>query len=221
MKKNQKIYFFADDHYQAHPGRILREHLTFPGEVCFYENDLSALSRPEALDDCGLLILNLIADTCGNPLPDAQAEAAVRRYCERGGNLLLLHGSGAAFWPWAWWRQLVGLRWVRANDPDGVPASTHPTRPYRVTVTKSRHPLCARLQPMDLPADEIYINLEQTGPVWTLMETHTDEGTFPQVYETATPWHGRLIGFIPGHAAAVTIHPVVLADLNIIIHDLT
>ena len=37
--------------------------------------------------------------------------------------LLLLHGSSAAFWHWDWWRRIVGYRWVRGNDPDGIPAS--------------------------------------------------------------------------------------------------
>lgn len=208
------IYFFADDHYQSYPGRTIREHLGNDYEIKFYENDWSVLSAPDGLHDCSLLILNMIADTCGNPVPDALAEKNVRSYCERGGRLLLLHGSSAAFWPWAWWRQLVGWRWVRGNDPDGVTASTHPTRPYAVTVAKSRHPLCSRLQNMNLPADEIYIRLEQVGPAWTIMETTTEEGTFPQVYETVTPWGGRLIGFIPGHAPAVTADPVLLANLR-------
>jgi len=52
------------------------------------------------------------------------------------------------------------------------------------------------------------------------MTTDTEEGTFPQVYETRTPWDGRIIGVIPGHAPAVTTHPALIANLNTIIEAL-
>ncbi|OGV56848.1 MAG: hypothetical protein A2X45_04560 [Lentisphaerae bacterium GWF2_50_93] len=199
------IIFTADDHYGAHPGKTIYEGIKsdFPGMV-FAENDFSVLSDAELMGKCDLLILNMIAGTCNLEPPAGKAESNVKAYCERGGNMLLLHGSSAAFWHWDWWRKIVGYRWVRGNDPDGVPASTHPKRPYKVVRSKSRHPLCAKLAEMDLPEDEIYINLEQVCPSIDIMETRTDEGTFVQCYETLTPWGGRIIGFIPGHRKEVT-----------------
>ena len=212
------ILFVADDHYNSHPGKVIFEqiHRSYPGMV-FYENDWSGFNPDNLSGACELLILNMIADTCGNPLPGPEAEKAVKTYMERGGNVLLLHGSSAAFWHWEWWRGIVGLRWVRGNDPDGVAASTHPKRPYALTVAKSRHPLCQLVNPVEFPEDEIYINLEQTCPVHVIMETHTDEGTFPQCYECVTPWGGKIIGFIPGHAPAVTAHPAVAHNIKVII----
>lgn len=214
------IYFFADDHYKVHPGRVIWENLKHDYQIEFHENDWSVLERPGSLADCSLLILHMIADTCGNALPGAEAEKNIRAYCERGGNLLLLHGSSAAFWHWPWWRSIVGLRWVRGNDPDAVPVSTHPKRPYLVRVAKTRHPLAGKLRPLDLPEDEIYINLEQVNPVWILMNTDTEEGTFPQCYENATPWGGRVIGFIPGHRPEVTGSPELIANLKVLIDTL-
>ena len=168
----------------------------------------------------GCLILNMIGGTCNQPHPGPDAEKRVRSYLERGGSILLLHGSSAAFWQWDWWRRLPGERWVRPNDPDGVASSTHPRRPYTVRVSKSRHLLTSRLKEMELPEDEIYINLENTCPCMRLMETHIEEGTFVQCCEAATPWGGKLISFIPGHKPEVTADPVLIANIVTLIDHL-
>ena len=66
------IYFFADDHYGVHPGKNIFEHL--PDElkqrITFVENDWSLLESGKWLDDCELLILNMIGTTCDLPHPD-------------------------------------------------------------------------------------------------------------------------------------------------------
>jgi len=216
------ILFAADNHYDAHPGKAVYSKLKpeFP-EMKFYEDDWSCFERFDLVKECDLLILNMIADTCNVAPPDEQAEIAVRAYCENGGNLLFLHGGSAAFWPWDWWRSIVGFRWVRGNDPDGMQPSTHPKRPYKVTISKCRHELCDSLVEMDLPEDEIYINLEQTCPVTTIMETTTDEGTFPQCHENLTPWGGKIIGFIPGHSPQVTQLPALIDNITVLINYLT
>ena len=222
------ITFLADDHYGAHPGAVLNEALgEFLAEpfksrhpIFFAENDLSALEAPGFAKECELLILNMIGETCDQPAPGAAAERAVRAYVEAGKPLLLLHGSSAAFWEWDWWRTMVGLRWVRPNDPDGVEPSTHPVRPYLVSFSKCRHPLCKRLKPMDLPKDEIYTRLEQVGPVTVLMETDTDEGTFPQCWENTTPWGGRVLGFLSGHYPEAVRTPALVENVATLIEDL-
>ena len=145
-----------------------------------------------------------------------------RIICQHGGrkNLLLLHGGSSAFWPYAWFRELVGIRWVRGNDPDGFVASFHPHEPYKVVRAKCRHRLVNKLVEMDLPKDEIYTGLEQTRPVWTLMNTTISTGTFPQCTESATPWGGRVINFLPGHDKSVTRHPDFIANVKLLIDDL-
>ena len=216
------IYFFADDHYGAHPGRVIFEHLPeeLKRKTAFYENDWNVLEHMDWDRDCELLILNMIGDTCGQPHPGAEAEKRVRRYLERGGNALLLHGSSAAFWMWDWWRPLVGERWVRPNDPDGMPASTHPKKPYFVKRSVTRHALARELREMDLPEDEIYTNLENTCPCMRLMETQIEEGTFVQCCEALTPWGGKLVSFIPGHYPQVTSHPDMTANVATIVNYL-
>jgi hypothetical protein len=214
------ITFVADNHYNAHPGAAIYDCIKGDYPISFHEDDWSCFSKPDFAEACDLLILNMIGDTCGIDHPGPEAELALKAYLEQGKDLLLLHGSSAAFWQWDWWRKMVGYRWVRPNDPDGIVASTHPKRPYKVEVSKTRHPLCAALKPMDLPCDEIYIELEQVGPTLTLMHTTTDEGTFPQCYECLTPFSGTILGFIPGHAPDATRHPDLIHNVKTLINYL-
>ena len=214
------ILFIADNHYGVHPGKMIHEVIKNDYEIDFHEDSYDVANTKEFVSDYELVILNSIGDTCGVPHAGDEMEMQIKAYVEAGKNILLLHGASAAFWKWSWWREIVGLRWVRANDPEQITPSTHPVRPYKVTRSKTRHPLVAQLKDLDLPEDEIYINLEQMGPVTTLMETKTDEGTFTQCYECITPYGGKIVGFIPGHALAVTQHEDVVENIKTIINYL-
>lgn len=215
--------FVADDHYQAFPGRNQYECIRDSySDMIFRENDWSVFTEYDLAKDCDLLILNMIADTCGLPIPDESQAASVKRYLESGKNLLLLHGASSAFWPYEWYRKLVGIRWVRNNDPDGVESSFHPKEPYCVKVSKVRHELAGKLQEMNFPiADEIYCSLEQVTPITTLMETTISLGTSPQCTESYTPWGGKVINFLPGHSKEVTRDPALIANLKLLIDYLS
>ena len=216
------IGFFADNHYGVHPGKVIFEHL--PAELqqktAFFEDDWSDMETPGFAGKYDLLILNMIGDTCNVPHPAPAAEKEVRQYLENGGSMLLLHGAGAAFWQWEWWRNIVGFRWVRPNDPDKVEASYHPVKPYSLRLCKSRHPLMEKLQAVELPGDEIYAKLEQVSPAHILMDTAIEEGVFPQCFEAVTPWGGKLVHFIPGHSPEVTSNPVIISNICAIINYL-
>ena len=159
----------------------------------------------------------MIGTTCNLPHPGKEAEKAVKQWCEKGGNILLLHGSSAAFWQWQWWRNIVGFRWVRPGDPDNVVSSTHPVAPYSLRVKKVRHPLAAELVACDLPTDEIYTELEQVSPAMILMDTVVNGDVYPQCVETITPWGGKMVSFLPGHAAQVTTSENIIANISAII----
>jgi len=210
--------FVADDHYKAYPGRNQFECIRDAySDMIFRENDWSAFTEFDLVNECDLLILNMIADTCGLPLPDEKQSEAVKRYLESGKNLLLLHGGSSAFWHCDWFRQIVGIRWVRKNDPDGVEASFHPKEPFCVKPAKTRHPLVGKLQEMDFPEDEIYCSLEQVTPVTTLMETTISLGTCQQCTLSFTPWGGKVINFLPGHRPEVTRDPRLVSNLKVLI----
>jgi hypothetical protein len=209
------IYFFADNHYGVNPGKVIFENLPaeWQQKITFREDDWSILENSNWEDDCELLILNMIGATCNLPHPGPEAEKRVRRYLEKGGNALLLHGSSAAFWQWDWWRQIVGFRWVRPGDPDQIPASTHPVKPYDLRLCKVRHPLAEKLTACQLPEDEIYTNLEQVCPATVLLDTFIEEGVFPQCFDNMTPWGGKFVHFIPGHRPTVTSDPAVIGNI--------
>lgn len=209
------IYFFADDHYNVHPGLVIFENLPpeWQNRIRFAEDDLSVLESGSLPEDCELLVLHLIGGSCNQPHAGEGAKRAVRSWVGAGRPILLFHGASAAFWQWNFWRILPGYRWVRPEDPDQVAHSTHPRRPYKVTVSKTRHELCSVLEEMDFPEDELYIDLEQVCPSMTLMETCTVEGTFPQCTFVVTPFGGKIINFIPGHDKAVTSDPVLIRNV--------
>jgi hypothetical protein len=216
------IYFFADNHYDSHPGKNIFENLPveLKNKIKFFEDDWSELENSNWQDDCELMILNLIGDTCNIPHPNSNAEEKVKKYLQSGGNMLLLHGSSAAFWQWDWWRNIVGFRWVRPNDPDQIAASTHPIKPYSLRICKARHELINKLIPLDLPSDEIYTELEQVSPALILMDTVITEGVYPQCLENYTPWGGKFVHFIPGHNVEVTTNDKFLNNIVTIINYL-
>ena len=211
-----RILFAADNHYATHGGRALHDVIASHYDIEFHEDEWSCFDRSLA-GQYDLLILNMISGSCDVPMPGEDAEANVRGYVEAGGNLFLVHSGSASFWQWDWWRALVGFRWVRGEDPDGFPHSMHPVQPYHVAVAKTRHPLAAKLRAVDVPADELYTQLEQTCPAMTLLETTTEGGTYPMCYESITPSNGRLVGYLPGHAAEVARLPGNVANCRAII----
>ena len=195
------ICFFSDNHFNTHAGKNIFQALApdLRKRIVFSEDDHTVLESGSWEEECELLILHLIGGTCGLPHPGAGAEKAVRKYCQRGGDMLLLHGSSAAFWQWEWWRKITGLRWVRPNDPDGVEKSVHPHGECSLKVCKCRHVLAEKLRPFALPEDEVYTELEQTSPALFLMTGTVGNQSYPQCSESFTPWGGRVINFIPGH----------------------
>ena len=94
------ILFAADDHFNTSPGRNTYEEIAgdYP-QMKFVENDWSCFTACDLAKECDLLILNMIADTCGLPVPDGKAAGAVKKYCEAGRPMLLLHGASSALWP--------------------------------------------------------------------------------------------------------------------------
>jgi hypothetical protein len=192
------IYFFADGHFNARPGHSLYEKLKEDKRISFFEDDISILAKPDFLDDCSLLIINMICGTGKLELPGADTEAGLKKYCESRRPLLLIHAGSAAFAGWEWWRKLTGLRWVRANDPEGEAPSVHPVKDFEVVPVKS-HPLSSQLRPFTLCNDEIYTRLKQECPVQVFMETKIDEGVFPMAFESKNQWGGSVFGFLPGH----------------------
>jgi hypothetical protein len=217
MEARRMILFAADRHYNQHSGKALYDVIGNDYAMDFYEDDWRCFEDPALAEKYDLMILNLIGGTCDVDAPTPAQVSNVRSYLEVGKPLLLLHGASAAFWDHAWWREIVGYRWVRPHDPDGFESSYHPKEPYSIRVSKTRHPLCKALQNIDFPKDEIYLALEQTCPTITLMETKVEQGTFPMCYETISPWGGKIVGYLPGHLPEVVQLPENVANSRVLI----
>jgi hypothetical protein len=102
------IYFFVDNHFEARPGFHLYEKLKSDFDIKLFEDDISVLSKPGSLDDCSLLMINMICGIGKLPQPGADAEKEVKKYCVSGRPLFLIHAGSAAFTQWDWWRKLTG-----------------------------------------------------------------------------------------------------------------
>lgn len=206
------ILFLADNHFGSYPGRNLYQSLKEFYPIDFYEDTLESLNND--LSHYSLLVLNLICGTPGSPEPEPAMESSLKEYCLSGKPLLLLHGSSAAFSDWPWWRKQTGLRWVRNDDPEGMPPSQHPITPYYVSLVSSEHPLSGRLKEFKSAEDELYIDLAQSAPYTPLMETHWEGAPYTQCYVKETIGGGKLAAFIPGHRSEVVTSEAVLHNIS-------
>jgi len=102
----------------------------------------------------------------------------------------------------------MNVRWVRNEDPDGVPSSWHPVPPYTLAETDAGRARCPGLTTIELPQDELYVNLQQKGEAEVWMTADFDGRTCPQVYTHAAATGGRVCGWIPGHDPQVVRSPV-------------
>ncbi len=202
-----QLVLFADRHYDAFPGRTQAALLRPLCDLTYIEEDYPALitaleARPRAI-----FAVNAIAGTPGNLTLPPELESPLHARLAAGAPLWVLHGGSAAFWPWVWWRRLMPLRWVRNGDPDGVPASTHPVVPLRLTPTTFARERLPGLAEVALPTDENYIKLAEHYPFETWLTTSHEGVVYPQAYSAVTPWGGALHGFIPGHTPDALAHP--------------
>jgi hypothetical protein len=209
------IYFFADNHFEARPGFHLHEKLKTDFEIKFFEDDISVLSKPGCLDDCSLLMINMICGIGKLPQPSPEAEAEVKKYCVSGRPLFLIHAGSAAFTQWDWWRRLTGLRWVRENDPEGLAPSVHPVKDFMVRRTEKE--IVKGLKAFTLKNDEIYTNLAQTADIDVLLETEIDGKTCPMAFKSKNEWGGKIMGFLPGHLPKSFENQDMLYDIELLI----
>ncbi len=212
------IYFFADNHFEARPGFHLYEKLKADFDIKFFEDDISALSKPGCLDDCSLLMVNMICGIGKLAQPGADIEAEVKKYCAKGRPLFLIHAGSAAFTQWDWWRKLTGLRWVRENDPEKQAPSVHPVQDF--TVGKTEKEVVKGLKEFTLKNEEIYTNLAQTADINVLLETEMDGKVFPMAFVSKNEWGGKVMGFLPGHKAESFNNVDMINDIRIMMKNL-
>lgn len=216
-----KILFVGDNHYGSFGSRRLAESLKHKFDIRYLEDDYGHFLSTADLSPYDVLLVSAIGDTPGSPHPPDEASNRVEDWLAEGRSIVVFHGGSAAFWKWPWWREVVGLRWVRPNDPDGVAASTHPIVAYELERSESDHPLVSKLEPMSVPVDELYIELEERRPITPLLETTYEGKRFPMAYIAPTDSGGSVLGYLPGHAVEVVGHPITLRNIGALLSYVT
>ncbi|MCH6255100.1 ThuA domain-containing protein [Puniceicoccaceae bacterium K14] len=214
MESAKKILFLGDNHYKSFGSKALAQCLEDELDLTYVEDSYGQFLEEEDLSKFDVFMISAIGDTPGSPHASEKAGERLKERLKAGASLMLFHGGSAAFWRWEWWRKIVGLRWVRPNDPVGVAASTHPVVPYALECVASEHPLSEVLQRMDTPRDELYIELEQTTDIYPLMESSYDGKTYVMAYESQADWGGKILGYLPGHDVEVASHSITVANVK-------
>ncbi len=156
-------------------------------------------TRPRTFGDLSTVDLVVLNAANGVPGPEdatdeewAPAHAAFREYVERGGPLLVLHLSIAAFGTHAEWNQWLGGVWIPGT-------SMHPPRSdSHVHVQTDAHPIVAGLSDFDV-YDEMYSYLV-TEPGNVVLATHQYEGIeHPLAWAREIAGNGRVVYDALGH----------------------
>lgn len=210
-----RLIFLTDNHAN-NAARSLGDSLKDDYSIDIFESDWSTV--PADITGYDILLVSIIAGCDGNAQPGEELAQTVKHYLDAAKPLLILHGGSAAFPNHPWWRQLVGYRWVRKNDPAGQPASVHPIRRLEARLCDVAHPLASKLKPFTVETEEIYTQLEKTAPSVILMDCECDGRTWPQVYISKSQDGGRVAGFIPGHHASTLLMPSVQHNIRALVN---
>ena len=194
------ITFFADNHYGTNIGRARYEQLPPELQALIDFHDISDgfMNTEQWAEECPLLLLDMIGGSCGVDYPGPQALEQVRLYLESGKNIVLFHGASAAFHREAWWRENVGLRWVRPEDPDGETPSFHPIEPVKVKCLASPPEL--ELHDFQLPEDEIYLGLKAAPALQVFLAFERNGELSPCFAAYRNVFGGTMWSLLPGHA---------------------
>jgi hypothetical protein len=219
MQQPPTIIFFGDRHYDAWPCRQQADVIRALCNLLYIEENYQELVLALKANPRAILALNSIAETPGNyPPATPEFESYIKSHLELGNDLWLLHGGSAAFWPWDWWRNLMPLRWVRSNDPDRIAPSTHPIVPLRLRPACNEPHHVLPSAGINLPADELYINLYSNRPYKTLLVVEHEGVNHPQAYSAETFWGGKIHGFMPGHSSTILSHPDYIRVFSSLLH---
>ena len=210
--------FFLSDgvHGGGHTAKALSEQIMPHLPHIFYAGTYEPLR--EGLSEASCLILHVIADHKGFGYAPDDIEPLLKNYIYEGNPVLLLHASSAAFTQWKWWRRLVGLRWVRRNDPDNRQQSRHLRFPYEL-IPATTKPSDLALKHLVIQGDEYYVDLYQEGTVDLFMHGQLKNGNqSPQVFLSHNKRQHLILSYLPGHAVSTVIHPDYTSNIINCVH---
>lgn len=120
-------------------------------------------------------------------------------FANSGRGIVVLHHALANYQKWeAWWKEIVGARYVLEGEP-GYPGSTYHHDQWMECVPAGRHPIVDGVGPMRL-LDETYHGVWQAPGILPLLRT--DHPKSDAVLAWISPWEkARVVGIQPGHDA--------------------
>ena len=127
------------------------------------------------------------------PSPGQAARENLQKFLAGGKGVMLVHFACGAWQDWPQFRDLVARVWdpkLRPHDPRG---------PFQVTITASRNPIVAGLQPFAVN-DELYTCLVGDRPIEVLAEARSkvDGKNYPMAFTYASG-KGRVFQCLLGH----------------------
>ena len=138
------------------------------------------------------------------PEADETTRQSLTSWVEAGKPLALVHAAIGAYPEWQAYRAWAGRVWNWVS-------SSHPYEPAELSCTPD-NPLNLPWLSARLPADEIYIDLDNVAEVKDGLFVTTTTGTFPAAWQNAAQPH---IGcWLPGHRGDMWQHPVLREGLS-------
>ena len=166
------------------------------------------LFTAEALADVDAVLMYHRADAV-----DAEQQAALLEFLQRGGGVVVLHHALANYAEWQhWWRDHVGGLYVMPNHPEMIPSQySHAFR--GAAAVAQPHLVTARL------GDFLYLRDESYDRLWVAEEVSVLLRTSVSGSDSRLAWIGpspsqRVVYIQPGHEELTLIDPAYLMLLE-------
>jgi predicted dehydrogenase len=180
----KKILLYADEHYGSGGREGIAEFLSeVTGQEPVVLDAATTVLSSEHLRDVDLLCLYHTQVEAAQ-----ETKEALETWVKDGKPLALLHAALGAYPDWETYKQWAGRVWTGR--------SSHPYEPSMLKSTEA-DPLSLAWSEAWLPADEVYIDLEDTAPVSEALVVTITTGQHPAAWTSvAQPQIGA---WMPGH----------------------
>lgn len=181
----KKVLLYADEHYGSGGREGIAEFLLeVTGQAPVMLDAATTPLETKHLADIDILCLY-----------HTQAEAteetrsALTKWVEQGRPLALLHAALGAYPEWDTYKKWAGRVWKWGS-------SSHPYEPATLQSTET-DPLALGWYEAWLPADEVYIGLEDTAPTVECLTATIPQGHYPAAWKSST--YPNIVVWMPGH----------------------
>jgi predicted dehydrogenase len=180
----KKVLLYADEHYGSGGREGIAELLSeLTGQVPIMLDAATTALKSEHLREIDLLCLYHTQVEAIKETKDA-----LETWVKDGKPLALLHAALGAYPKWEMYTQWAGRVWTGRSS-----------HPYEPSVLKSTEadPLSLSWSEAWLPADEVYIDLEDTAPVNEALVVTIATGQHPAAWTSVA--HSNVGAWMPGH----------------------